>query len=78
MPESTISDLLWHATKTITPHYSVAQVVELHAALEKVRADDGRWNKSIAMLKREQEAAGGVRVPKSPPRKEKQPKDRSL
>jgi len=71
VPESTISDLLWHATKTITLHYSVAQVVELHAALEKIREDDGRWNKSIAMLKREREAAGGKRVPQKSPTGEK-------
>lgn len=40
LPESAISDLLWHATKTITLHYSVAQVVELHTALQNIRADD--------------------------------------
>ena len=55
--ESTISDILWHATKTMTQHYSVAQVVELHQALEKVKDDAGRWNKSLATLRREQEAA---------------------
>ena len=40
LPESAISDLLWLATKTITLHYSVAQVVELHTALQNIRADD--------------------------------------
>jgi hypothetical protein len=35
--ESTISDILWHSTKTMTQHYSVAQIVELHHALEKVK-----------------------------------------
>jgi integrase len=55
--ESTISDILWHSTKTMTQHYSVAQIVELHQALEKVKDDAGRWNKSLATLRREQEAA---------------------
>jgi hypothetical protein len=41
----------------MTRHYSVAQVVELHAALEKIKEDSGRWNKSLAMLRREQEEA---------------------
>ena len=67
VPQCTISDLLWHSTKTITLHYSIAQIVEFHAALEKIREDNGRWNKSIAMLKREQEAAGGMRVPQKSP-----------
>ena len=71
MPQSTISDLLWHATKSIALHHLVAQMVELHAALEKIREDNGRWNKSIAMLKREQEAAGGMRVPQKSPRQRK-------
>ena len=71
VPQSTISDLLWHATNTITLHYSVAQIVELHAALEKIREDKGRGNKSIAMLKREREVAGGVRVPQKSPASER-------
>ncbi|OYT90333.1 MAG: hypothetical protein CFE43_18675 [Burkholderiales bacterium PBB3] len=56
--EGTISDILWHSTKTMTmtQHYSVAQIVELHQALDKVKDDAGRWNKSLATLRREQEA----------------------
>jgi len=54
--EGTISDILWHSTKTMTQHYSVAQIVELHQALERVKDDAGRWNKSLATLKREQAA----------------------
>lgn len=57
VPEGTISDLLWHSTATMTAHYSVAQVVELHAALEKIKDDSGRWNRSLAMLKAEQMGA---------------------
>lgn len=66
--ESTISDILWHRTKTMTQHYSVAQVVELHAALDKVKDDAGRWNKSLAMLRREQAGDVGDKVEATPPR----------
>ena len=38
----------------MTHHYSVAQIVELHSALEQIKDDSGRWNKSLAMLKLEQ------------------------
>jgi len=55
VPEGTIADLLWHSTTSMTRHYSVAQIVELHAALEKVKEDNGRWNRSLATLRREQE-----------------------
>ncbi len=63
--ESTISDILWHSTKTMTQHYSVAQIVELYQALEKVKDDAGRWNKSLATLKREQ---AGDFVEATPPK----------
>lgn len=53
--EGTISDVLWHAKKSMTQHYSVAQIVELHEALEKIRDDTGRWNKTLATLRQEQE-----------------------
>lgn len=69
--EGTIADLLWHSTSTMTRHYSVAQIVELHAALEKIKEDSGRWNKSLATLRREHEEAKRVALegeshPKSP------------
>lgn len=54
--ESTISDVLWHSKKSITLHYSVAQLLELHGALEKIKDDSGRWNKSLATLRLEHEA----------------------
>jgi len=63
VPEGTRADILWHSTPSMTHHYSVAQIVELHAALEKVKDDNGRWNKSLLTLRREQEAARE----KSPP-----------
>lgn len=55
--ESTVSEVLWHSTKTMTQHYSMAQIVELHAALEKIKADSGKWNKTLATLRQEQEEA---------------------
>ena len=55
--ESTISDVLWHRKKSMTQHYSVAQIVELHQALEKIKEDTGRWNKSLTTLRMEQEEA---------------------
>lgn len=65
IPEGTISDLLWHSTRSMTHHYSVAQIVELHGALEKIRADNGTWNKSLQTLRQEQEA---TREALSPPK----------
>lgn len=55
--EGTRSDILWHTTASMTQHYSVAQIVELHDALEKIKDDTGRWNKSLATLRMEQEDA---------------------
>jgi integrase len=69
--ESTIADILWHSRPTMTHHYTVAQVVEIHAALEKIKDDSGRWNISLAMLKREQEATGGDASPPKVPRQRK-------
>jgi integrase len=71
VPEGTIADILWHSKQSVTHHYSVAQIVELHGALEKIRADSGAWNKSLATLRLEHEAARtGKAVPaKSPQRK---------
>jgi integrase len=66
----TISDLLWHSTGSMTLHYSVAQIVELHGALELIKADSGRWNKSLATLRREQqEGQQDVSPPKVPAQK---------
>ncbi len=51
-------------------HYSVAQIVELHSALEKIREDTGRWNKTLATLRREQEERlPGKKSPKVPTEK---------
>lgn len=69
--ESTVADLLWHRTATMTQHYSMAQLVELHTALEKIRDDSGRWNKSLATLRREQEATRGDATPPKVPQQRK-------
>ena len=70
VPKTTISDLLWHATKDTTDDYSVAQLQELHHALEKVSTDAGRWNRSLSMIKRERdEAVAAGESPKSTPQR---------
>lgn len=53
-----------------------AQIVELHAALEKIKEDTGRWNKSLATLRQEQEMGAkngglGVQSTQKSPSKEK-------
>ena len=63
---SSIADILWHSTKSMTQHYSVAQIVELNAALEKIRDDSGRWNKSLAMLRWEEGLTEDASPPKVP------------
>ena len=55
----------------MTHHYTVAQVVEIHAALEKIKDDSGRWNVSLAMLKREQEEGTGNASPPKVPQQRK-------
>lgn len=71
VPEGTVGDILWHSTKSITQHYSVAQIVELHGALEKIKDDSGRWNKSLATLRHEQEAARAEATPPKVPQQSK-------
>ena len=82
VPESTVADILWHSNPSMTRHYSMAQIVELHAALEKIKEDTGRWNKSLATLRREHEEAvrglWGKKVPQKSPSKEKRARRRSI
>lgn len=66
--ESTISEVLWHSTKTMTGHYSMAQIVEVFEALEKIKDETNRWNMSLQSLIRE--AAEG-RVPAKSPLQKK-------
>ena len=71
VPESTVADILWRSKKTMTQHYCVAQIVELHAAPEKIKNDNGRWNKSLATLSREQEGMVGDASPPKVPQQRK-------
>lgn len=56
--ENTTSDLMWHqrSKSNITAHYSQAQIVELHAALEKIKEDRGQFNKLLSTLRAEANA----------------------
>jgi integrase len=63
--QSTRADILWHTSPSMTHHYSMAQIVEVHAALEKITDDNGCWNKSLGTLRLEQEA---TRRDASPPK----------
>ncbi|MEP7099679.1 MAG: hypothetical protein ABI781_04165 [Burkholderiales bacterium] len=52
VPEGTRADILWHSTPSMTHHYSVPQIVELHAALEEVKDDNGAGTSDLARGKR--------------------------
>lgn len=71
--EGTIADILWHSKQSMTQHYSVAQIVEIHSSLEKIKDDTGRWNKSLAMLRREQQEGRGDASPPKVPQQRKTP-----
>ena len=49
--QETISDLFWHRTTSMTEHYSLAQLVELRGALERIKPDSGTWNRNPARLR---------------------------
>lgn len=71
VPEGTIADILWHSKQSMTQHYSVAQIVELHGALEKIKAESGTWNKSLATLRLEHEARKAGVSPRKVPAERK-------
>ena len=48
--ERTISDILWHTRSGMTPHYSVAQVREIQAALERIADERHGWNRTLASI----------------------------
>jgi integrase len=48
--ERTISDILWHTRSGMTAHYSVAQVREIHAALELIADERHGWNRTLASI----------------------------
>ena len=49
----------------------MAQVVELHAALEQVKDENGRYNKSLATPRKEQEGRKGDATPPKIPQQRK-------
>ncbi|MDP3165716.1 MAG: tyrosine-type recombinase/integrase [Hydrogenophaga sp.] len=51
--ESTRRDVLWHSNRSVTDHYSMAQIREIHEALEKITHPTNGWNKSLQALKAE-------------------------
>lgn len=57
--DRTQDDILWHSNKSMTAHYSMAQIVEIFEALEKIKNETNRWNVSLQTLVRE---AAGARV----------------
>lgn len=48
VPESTRADILWHSHAGMTAHYSVAQVVEIREAPEKITDQKHANNVSLA------------------------------
>lgn len=55
--EATVADLLWHSGGSITAHYSMAQLAELHRAVNLLTSEASGWNKSLATLRREAQQA---------------------
>lgn len=55
----------------MTRHYSVAQLVELHSAMEKISKKSGQRNRSLATSRAEQEAARGNATPPKVPQQRK-------
>lgn len=66
--EATRSDILWHSREGMTAHYSVAQVVEIRAALELITDERYANNVSLASIIAQQKAA---RVPAEVPTQKK-------
>ncbi len=45
--------VLWHNNKSMTAHYSMAQILEIFEALEKIKDETNRWNVSLQSLIRD-------------------------
>lgn len=56
----TRADILWHGSRSMTTHYSQAQVLEIRDALELIKKDGGKQNRTLRSLVRE---ARNSRVP---------------
>jgi integrase len=62
--EATRADILWHSRQGMTAHYSVAQVVEVRAALELITDEKHANNVSLAsIIAAQKNARVPVRVP---------------
>ncbi len=68
VPDRTQDAILWHSNKTMTAHYSMAQLVEIFEALEKIKDETNRWNISLTSLI--WEVNGGRLTQKSPTQKQ--------
>lgn len=69
--EDTRADILWHKRPGMTAHYSQAQVREIRAALELIKDETGRQNRSLRSLAKEARGAHvGRRVPSGSLRQE--------
>ncbi len=66
--EETIADILWHNRPSMTAHYSVAQVIKLYEALNKVSDESNRVNRSLVMIVRD---ARNLKVPQKSPYEKK-------
>ena len=51
--DKTLRDVLWHSAGSITDHYTMAQIREIHEALEKITKPATTWNRSLQSLKAE-------------------------
>jgi len=58
--ERTICDILWHTRSGMTAHYSVAQALEIQAALELIANERHGWNRTLASIAQD---AVGTQVP---------------
>jgi hypothetical protein len=63
--EDTRADILWHVRPGMTAHYSEAQICEIRTALELIKDEAGRQNRSLRSLAKEarEGLTTGVRVP---------------
>lgn len=68
--EETIADILWHRRKSMTAHYSMGQLVEIHQALAKIENETHRWNISLMSLIRDRDTLK-TQVPQKSPGEKK-------
>lgn len=69
--EATRADILWHSREGMTAHYSVAQVVEIRAALELITDERHMNNVSLASIIAKQRARVPLSVPAEVPASKK-------